>query len=399
MINKRENFLPYALPLIGEEEINEVADSLRSGWVTTGPKVKKFESAVMDFVGCKHAIGVNSCTAGLHLALTAMGIGQGDEVILPSLTFCATANVVVHCGAKPVLVDIDEDYNISIDAIKAAITPKTKAIMPVHYGGMSCNMQEVYEIASEHNLSVLEDGAHAIGIDYRGMMIGSDDLTMQEWRKGVQSAVAYSFYATKNMTTGEGGLIATSHDDLAAKMRVLSLHGMSRDAWKRYSSAGSWYYEVIEAGFKYNMTDIQAGLGLHQLKRLPGFIEKRVEYAKMYDQAFADIPEIVTPITHDDRIHAYHLYVIQLDNSNLSIDRGEMIEKLKEYNIGTSVHYIPVHIHPYYAKTFGYEKEDLPVTAAAYDRMLSLPLYPKMTKDDMNYVIDVVKYLVSNHRS
>jgi dTDP-4-amino-4,6-dideoxygalactose transaminase len=201
------------------------------------------------------------------------------------------------------------------------------------------------------------------------------------------------------MTTGEGGLIATSHDDLAAKMRVLTLHGMSRDAWKRYSSAGSWYYEVIEAGFKYNMTDIQAALGLHQLKRLPGFIEKRVEYAKMYDEAFADMPEIVTPITHEDRIHAYHLYVIQLDNSNLSMDRGEMIEKLKEYNVGTSVHYIPVHIHPYYAKTFGYKKEDLPVTAAAYDRMLSLPLYPKMTKDDMNYVIDVVKYLVSNHRS
>ena len=398
MIQKRDNFLPYALPMIGEEEINEVADSLRSGWVTTGPKTRQFEQDVLDYVGGSHAIAVNSCTAGLHLALAALGIGKGDEVILPSLTFCATANVVVHQGATPILVDVGPDLNVSVEAIKAAITPRTKALMPVHYGGMAFDMEEIYRLAAKHNLAVVEDGAHAIGIDYRGMMIGSDKLAMQEWRKGVRSAVAYSFYATKNMTTGEGGMVVTAQEDLAAQMRILSLHGMSRDAWKRYSSAGSWYYEVIEAGFKYNMTDIQAALGIHQLKRLGGFIDSRQEYAKYYDEVFADVPELKTPLSHDDRMHAYHLYVVQLDSSNLSIDRGKMIELLKEYNIGTSVHYIPVHRHPYYAKTFGYKPGDLPVTDAVYEGMFSLPLYPKMTKEDLKYVADVVKHLIKTHR-
>lgn len=398
MMTKRETFLPYALPLIGEEEINEVADSLRSGWVTTGPKVKQFEQEVQEYVNCAHAIAVNSCTAGLHIALTALGVGPGDEVILPSFTFCATANVVVHRGARPVLVDIKDDYNISPEAVEAAITPKTKAIMPVHYGGMACDLQEIYEIAARHHLAVVEDGAHAIGIHYRGMKVGSDDLTRQEWHEGVLSAVVYSFYATKNMTTGEGGMIATSHEDLANHMRVLTLHGMSRDAWKRYTSAGSWYYEVVDAGYKYNMTDIQAALGIHQLRRLDEFIQRRRQYARMYDEGLADLPEIKTPIAHEDRSHAYHLYVIQIDPERLTLDRARFIEKLKAYNIGTSVHYIPVHLHPFYQKTFGYSRGDLPKTEACYDRIISLPLYPKMTEADVAYVVDAVREIVINHR-
>ena len=398
MMTPREKFLPYCLPLIGEEEIAEVTDSLRSGWVTTGPKVKQFEGDVQKYVNCSHAIAVNSCTAGLHITLTAMGVGPGDEVILPSLTFCATANVVVHRGAKPVLVDVQDDFNISPEAIEAAITPRTKVIIPVHYGGMACDLKEIYEIASRHNIAVLEDGAHAIGITYNGYKIGSDDLVLQEWHKGVQSAVVYSFYATKNMTTGEGGLIATAHEDLANHMRILSLHGMSRDAWKRYSSAGSWYYEVIDSGYKYNMTDIQAALGIHQLRRLDGFIETRQQYAAMYDAAFAEMPEIITPVKHADRSHAYHLYVIRLNQEMLTIDRAQFIEKLKEFNVGTSVHYIPVHLHPFYQKQFGYKRGDLSKTEEIYDSIVSLPLYPLMRPEDAEYVIEVVKNVIQNHR-
>lgn len=398
MIKPRDQFLPYCLPLIGEEEIAEVTDSLRSGWVTTGPKVKQFEADVQKYVGCSHAIAVNSCTGGLHIGLTALGVGPGDEVILPSLTFCATANVVVHRGAKPVLVEVKEDFNISPEAVEAAITPRTKAIMPVHYGGMACDLKEIYEIATKHNLSVLEDGAHAIGITYNGMKIGSDDLVLQEWHKGVNSAVVYSFYATKNMTTGEGGLVATAQEDLAKHMRTLSLHGMSRDAWKRYSSAGSWYYEVIDSGYKYNMTDIQAALGIHQLRRLDGFIEKRIRYARMYDEAFASLPELTTPIRYPDRLHAYHLYVIRLNSRRLTIDRAQFIEKLKEYNIGASVHYIPLHLHPFYQKEYGYKRGDLPLTEEIYDGIVSLPLYPKMTDEDIKYVRDVVREIIQNHR-
>ncbi len=398
MIEPRGQFLPYCLPFIGEEEIAEVTDSLRSGWVTTGPKVKQFETAIQQYVGCSHAIAVNSCTGGLHIALTALGVGPGDEVILPSLTFCATANVVVHRGAKPVLVEIKEDFNISPAAIEAAITPRTRVIMPVHYGGMACDLKEIYEIAAKHNLSVLEDGAHAIGITYNGFKIGSDELVLQKWHKGVNSAVVYSFYATKNMTTGEGGLIATAQEDLAKHMRTLSLHGMSRDAWKRYSSAGSWYYEVIDSGYKYNMTDIQAALGIHQLRRLDGFIEKRIRYARMYDEAFASLPELTTPLRYPDRLHAYHLYVIRLNANRLSIDRAQFIEKLKEYNIGASVHYIPVHLHPFYQKEYGYKRGDLPVTEEIYDSIVSLPLYPKMTDKDVEYVINVVREIIQNYR-
>ena len=392
----RKTFLPFSLPTIGGEEIAEVTDSLKSGWITTGPKTKRFEEQFREYIGSKHAIAVNSCTAGLHIALTALGIGPGDEVIVPTLTFCSTANVVVHLGARPVLVDVGEDFNVTPEAIEQAITPETKAIVPVHYGGQPCDLEAIYAIAARHNLPVVEDAAHAVGATYHGHKIGSDSL--QSAIRNPQSAICFSFYATKNMTTGEGGMITTADDELAEKMRLLSLHGMSRDAWKRYTSTGSWYYEVVLPGYKDNMTDIQAALGIHQLRKLDGFIAARQRYARLYDQAFADLPEIETPITHPDRSHIYHICVIRLNLERLTIDRVQFIEELKALNIGASVHFIPVHLHPFYRETFGYRPCDCPVAERIYEQIISLPLFPKMSEDDVQDVIHAVKNVISRHR-
>ena len=391
----RAQFLPYALPSIGEEEIAEVIDSLRSGWITTGPKVKRFEADFADYVGAKHAIAVNSCTAGLHIALTAFDIGPGDEVIVPALTFCSTANVVVHLGARPVLVDVGDDFNITPEALEAAITPRTKAIMLVHYGGQACDLAAIYKVAARHNLAVVEDAAHAVGSNYRGRMIGSDAL--QDSGKGLRRVTVFSFYATKNMTTGEGGMVTTKFDGLAEHMRILTLHGMSRDAWKRYTGSASWYYEVISAGYKDNMTDIQASLGIHQLRRLDGFIKIRQRYASLYDEAFADLPEVKTPMTHADRNHIYHLYVISLDLERLVIDRTQFIEELKAQNIGASVHFIPIHLHAFYQKEFGYRPGALPRAESIYNRIVSLPLYPRMTERDVRDVISAVHQICSSN--
>lgn len=390
----RESFLPYALPFIGEEEISEVVDSLRSGWITTGPKVKRFEEDFAQYVEAKHAIAVNSCTAGLHIALTALGVGPGDEVIVPTTTFCATANVVVHLGARPVLVDVGEDFQVSPEAVEAAITPRTKVLMPVHFGGRACNLETILDIAARHNLAVVEDAAHAVGTTYQGHKIGSDALR----RPNLRQATAFSFYAIKNMTTGEGGMITTTDDELADHMRLLTLHGMSRDAWKRYTSAGSWYYEIVAPGYKSNMTDIQAALGLHQLRRLDGFIETRQCYARYYDEAFAGLPELIIPTSHPDRPHIYHLYVIRLKSECLTIDRAEFIEQLKARGIGTSVHFIPVHLHPFYQENFGYRRGDLPQAEAIYDSIISLPLYPRMTMKDVEDVAQSVRHIVSVNR-
>jgi len=390
----RATFLPYALPSIGEEEIAEVVDTLRSGWITTGPKVRRFETQFSDYVNASHAIAVNSCTAGLHIALTALGIGPGDEVIIPSLTFCATANVVVHLGARPVLVDVGLDFNVAPDAIEAAITPRTKAIMPVHFGGQACDLEAIYALAADYHLSVVEDAAHAIGSTYRGSPIGSDALQLSR----AQRVVVFSFYATKNMTTGEGGMITTADAELADRMRQLSLHGMSRDAWKRYTSAGSWYYEVVAPGYKDNMTDIQAALGIHQLRRLDEFISVRQRYARTYDEALADLSELTLPLTCEDRNHVYHLYAIRIDSAELTIDRAAFIEALKARNIGTSVHFIPVHLHPFYQERFGYRRGDLPQTEAIYDGIVSLPLYPRMTERDVRDVIRAIRSVISEYR-
>jgi dTDP-4-amino-4,6-dideoxygalactose transaminase len=332
----------------------------------------------------------------LHTALAALGIGPGDEVILPTLTFCATANVVVHLGATPVLVDIGSDFQIDPVAIEESITSHTRAIMPVHYAGQACDLDAIYEIAAQRKLAVIEDAAHAVGTTYHGKQIGSDLLASSY--PHLRRATAFSFYANKNMTTGEGGMITTADDHLAGEMRVLSLHGMSKDAWKRYADSGSWFYEVVGAGYKNNMTDITAALGIHQLRRLDGFISMRQRFARMYDEAFAGLDTLETPLTHSDRNHAYHLYAIRLNLHELTIDRAEFINQLKERNIGASVHFIPVHLHPFYRDHFGYRRGDLPRAEAIYDSILSLPLYPSMSTEDVHDVIEVVHYICLANR-
>ena len=389
----RKTFLPFSLPTIGEEEIAEVVDALRSGWVTTGPKTKRFEEQLAAYVGTGLALAVNSCTAGLHIALSALGIRPGDEVIVPTLTFCSTANVVVHLGARPVFVDVGEDFNVTAGAIEAAITPRTKAIMPVHFGGQSCDLDKIYAVAAAHNLPVVEDAAHAIGSSYHGMKLGSDALSS----RGIRRATVFSFYATKNMTTGEGGMITTDDQDLADRMRLYALHWMSRDAWIRYTSAGSWFYEVVVPGYKDNMTDIQSAMGIHQLRKLDGFIATRQRYAGIYDRAFSGLAEVATPIVHPDRNNVYHLYVLRLNLEKLTIDRSQFIEELRARNIGASVHFIPVHMHPFYRDTFGYRKGSYPVSEKLYEQILSLPLFPGMIESDVQDVIAAVGDIIAQH--
>jgi dTDP-4-amino-4,6-dideoxygalactose transaminase len=392
----RETYLPFALPSIGEDEIAEVVDSLRSGWITLGPKVKRFEAAFAEYVGAPHAIALNSCTAGLQIALHAMGIGPGDEVIVPTITFCATANVVVQLGATPILVDVGEDLNIDVAAAEAAVTPRTRAIMPVHYGGQACDLQAIYEIAARHGLFVVEDAAHGIATEYRGRRIGA--AFDERWERPRGRATVFSFYATKNLATGEGGMLTTDDPALAERCRRLSLHGMSRDAWQRYTSSGSWYYEVVEPGYKQNMTDVQASVGIHQLRRIDEFTAIRQRYAAIYDAAFADVPEIRLPRRHSDRNHTFHLYPVWFDSARLSIGRDEVIEHLTRCNIGTSVHFIPVHVHPYYRDRYGYRPSDFPTAFRLYSGLVSLPLYPAMHEEDLASVHRAVRAVVQEFR-
>lgn len=392
----RTTFLPYARPSIGEEEIAEVVDSLRSGWITMGPKVKRFETGFAEYVGAPHAVAVNSCTAGLQIALHAFGIGAGDEVIVPTTTFCATANVVVQLGARPVLVDVGPDLNIDLESARAALTPRTKAVMPVHYGGQACDLEELYGLAAEHGLAVVEDAAHAAGSEYAGRKIGArfDD----RFPRPRARATVFSFYATKNLATGEGGMITVDDEELAARCRRLALHGMSRDAWQRYTSEGSWYYEVLEPGYKENMTDVQAALGIHQLRKLDGFIAVRQRYAAEYDRAFSGLPEVTLPVRRPGRTHTFHLYPVRFSRERLRIDREEIIKDLARHNIGASVHFIPVHIHPFYRDTYGYAPGDLPAAMNIYEELVSLPLYPAMTDADVTSVVDAVRGIVEQYR-
>jgi dTDP-4-amino-4,6-dideoxygalactose transaminase len=380
--------LPVFAPTLGDEEYREVLDTLQSGWITMGPKTRRFEDLFAQFVGSRHAIAVSSCTAGLHLALAANDVGPGDEVITTPLTFCSTANVIVHQGATPVLADVQPaTYNIDPDEIRKKITRHTRALIPVHLGGQPCEMDEIGAIAREHDLLVVEDAAHAMGARYRDRMVGT-----------LSQITVFSFYATKNLTTGEGGMITTEDDELAERMRMLRLHGISSDAWKRYSALGSWYYEVLSPGYKYNMTDIQAALGIHQLAKQESFLEIRQRYADTYDDAFRDLPEISRPLVKDHIRHSWHLYLIHLESDRLTIDRGQFIEALREENIGTSVHFIPLHLHPYYRDRYGFKRGDFPVAEAIYEGIVSLPLYPKMTLEDVADVIEAVTKVVRKHR-
>lgn len=381
-------FLPFHKPDIGEAEAEAVLDTLRSGWLTTGSKVKQFEADFAKYLGCSHAVAVNSCTAALHLALEAVGIEQGDEVIVPTMTFTASAEVVLYFKAKPVLVDcLPDTLNIDPDCVARAITAKTKAIIPVHFGGQPCDMDSILEIARRHKLYVIEDAAHALPSNYRGKRVGTiGDIT------------CFSFYATKTITTGEGGMATTENPEWAARMRMMSLHGISHDAWKRYAKEGSWYYEVIHPGFKYNLTDISAAIGIEQLKKCDAFDAARNRIATAYNEAFSDLPEIQTPLCKPDIGHAWHLYVIQLDLERLKINRDQFIEALKEYGIGTSVHFIPLHLHPYYRDKFGHAPDDFPQATEVYQRILSLPIYPKMTQSSIEQVIEGTRKIVQQHR-
>ena len=377
-------FLPFALPEIGEEEINEVVDALRSGWVTTGPKTRRFEQDFAAFLGDEslHCIAVNSATAGLHLALEAIGIQPGDEVITTTHTFTATAEVVRYLGADVKLVDIDPaTLNIDPAAIEAAITPKTKAIMPVHYAGLAVDMDAILAIARRHNLKVVEDAAHALPTTHAGQLIGTlgSDVTV------------FSFYANKTITTGEGGMLVTRDADIAARAKVMRLHGINRDAFDRFTAkVPSWYYEIVAPGFKYNLTDIAAALGLHQLKRARGFQEKRTRLAARYNELLADLPLILPPMPKDGDLHSWHLYVVRLkDDAGLS--RDALIEALFAAGIGCSVHYIPLHLHPYWRERYDLKAADFPHSQKAYEQMLSLPLYTRMSEADVDRVVDAVR--------
>ncbi len=383
--NPSQPFLPFALPEIGEEEIAEVVDTLRSGWVTTGPKARKFEEAFIEFLGDSslQAIAVNSATAGLHLALEALGIGPGDEVITTTHTFTATAEVVRYLGADVKLVDIDPaTLNIDPAAIEALITPRTKALMPVHYAGLSVDMEAIYAIAAKHNLKVVEDAAHALPTTYKGQLIGTHR----------SDAVVFSFYANKTMTTGEGGMLVTRDAAVAARAKVMRLHGINRDAFDRFTAkVPSWYYEIVAPGFKYNLTDIAAALGLHQLKRLPGFQTRREQIAARFDEALADLPLILPPRPqHAGDLHSWHLYVIRLSDE-ATVNRDQLIDSLFADGIGVSVHYIPLHLHPYWKDRYDLRAEQFPHSQKAYERMVSLPLYTRMTDADVERVIAAVR--------
>jgi dTDP-4-amino-4,6-dideoxygalactose transaminase len=381
--NAMSTFLPFALPDIGEEEINEVLDSLRSGWLTTGPKTKRFEEDFAAFSGNgTEAIAVNSATAGLHLALEAVGIGPGDEVITTPYTFTATAEVVRYLGADPVFVDIDSDtFNIDPTRIEAAITQHTKAIIPVHFAGLSCDMDAILAIARKYKLKVIEDAAHALPTTCNRSLIGSLG----------SDATVYSFYATKTITTGEGGMIVTRDPGVAKRCRIMRLHGISRDAFDRYTSTKpAWHYEVVAPGCKYNMTDIAASLGIHQLKKAWSFQIKREAMASRYDGAFRDLPIILPPKAHSGDTHAWHLYVIRLtDDAQVSRDR--FIELMAEKGVGCSVHFIPLHLHPYWRNRYNLEPEDFPNALKAYKCAVSLPLFTKMDAADQRRVINAVR--------
>jgi dTDP-4-amino-4,6-dideoxygalactose transaminase len=382
---QRADFLPFSRPCLGEEEIAQAVETLRSGWLSTGAKTTAFEKAFGAYVGASNTVAVNSCTAGLHLALLALGVMPGDEVIVPTMTFCASANVVVHAGARPVLVDVGEDLNVDVEAIAAAITPRTKALMPVHYGGQPCDLDAIYELADRHSLAVVEDAAHAVGAAYRGSRIGSDHLSREY--PNVRRATAFSFYATKNMTTGEGGMVTLEDDELAERIRRLSLHGMSHGAWDRYTASGSWAYDVEEAGYKYNLSDIQSAIGLSQLEKLPSLQQHRLKHVQTYDRGFEDLTLVSTLPRHAGRTHAHHLYPIRLKLQELSIDRQQFILSLNKLNIGTSVHFIPLHLHSFYQEQFAYREGAFPVAERIYHELVSLPLFACMNSSDVEDVV------------
>lgn len=392
--NAARPWIPFHKPSIGDEEVREVEATLRSGWLTTGPRTAQFESEFKEYVNAPYALAVNSATAGLHLALAALGIGPGDEVITTPNTFCSTVHTILHVGATPVLADIDSAGNISPQSVAERITRRTRAILPVHMAGLPCDMSALWAIARRHRLYVIEDAAHAVGAHWQGRPIGAGPSRAGE---DASDAVVFSFYATKNLTTGEGGMVTTHRESLANKMRSLCLHGTSRDAWSRYSERGSWYYEVVDCGFKYNLSDIQSAIGLHQLRKVEQFISTRARYAAIYNEAFAGLETVECPLDRSDSRHAWHLYILRLNLECLQSDRAEFIEELRSRGIGTSVHFIPIPLHPFFAQ-LPLNGDRCSRALALYRRIVSLPLYPAMTEEEVRYTAHSVRQTLESSR-
>ncbi len=385
----RDTFLPFSTPTIEDAEINEVVDSLRSGWITTGPKVKRFQEAFKAYVGAPYAIPLTSATAGLHLTLLALRIKEGDEIITTPMTFASTVSMIILCGGTPVLADIEPGtLNIDVDRVREKITTRTKAIIPVHFAGQACDMDPLFALASEFNLTVIEDAAHAVGTEYKGKRIGSLD-----------SISIFSFHPNKNITTGEGGMVCTADEDLAEEISLMKFHGISREAWKRVAASGTPNYDILMPGFKYNMMDIQAALGIHQLPRLDGFIDQRRVIAEFYNREFADMAELALPAyAHYQQRHAWHLYTPLVRIEMLTIDRDRFMEELKTHNIGSGLHYKAIHHHAWYREHLHIADSELPNASYASERILSLPLFPRMTLADAGDVVEAVKAVIAVHR-
>lgn len=375
----------FGAPLIETDEIDEVVATLKSGWLGTGPKVHQFENMFKDYKGAKYAMALNSCTAALHLAMLAVGVGEGDEVIVPSMTFAATANAVIHTGAKPVFADCKRDtMNIDPVDIENKITKKTKAIIPVHFAGRACEMDKIMDIANRYQLKVIEDCAHAIETEYKGKKAGTfGDIG------------CFSFYVTKNIVTGEGGMCITDNEEYANKIKIMGLHGLSKDAWKRFGDEGYKHYQVVYAGFKYNMMDIQAAIGIHQLPRVDQYWERRKEIWQMYNDAFRDLPVILPVEPESESRHAYHLYTLLIDTERATLTRDQFMNEMTKRNIGVGVHYIALHLHPYYQDTFGYKSEEFPNSTWISDRTVSIPFSPKLNNDNVVQIIEAVRSILS----
>ena len=382
----RNDFLVFGSPKIEQEEIDEVVECLKSGWIGTGPRVNEFENAFCDYIGSKYAIALNSCTAALHLSMLISDVSIGDEVITTPMTFAATANAILHTGAKPIFVDVEKDsMNIDPTLIEKVISPKTKAILPVHFAGRPCNMDHIMEIAQKNNLLVIEDAAHAVEAKYKGKKIGNiGDMT------------CFSFYVTKNLVTGEGGMITTTNEEWSKKIKIRALHGMTSDARMRYANKSYKHYQVIAPGFKYNMMDIQASLGIHQLKRLDKNFDRRKEIWNIYNKAFENLP-ITTPSEEKDTVHGRHLYTLLLDLDNLKISRDEFLGEIVRENIGVGVHFISLHLQPYYKETFGLKKDDFPNSAFISERTVSIPFSAKLTEKDVQDVINAITKVLNRN--
>lgn len=387
MTSAERRQIPLFRPAIGSDEIDEVVATLRSGWLATGPRTERLEREFAEAVGARHALAVNSGTAALHLAVHAAGIGEGDEVIVPAMTFAATANVVVHCGARPVIVDCRPDtLNIDPERVEAALTPRTRAILPVHFAGHPCDMDPLHELARRRGLRVIEDAAHAVPARYRGRPVGA-----------LSELTCFSLYANKTLTTGEGGILTGDDDELLRRARLMSWHGIDKQP-PRTALQGPWYYEIRAAGWKYNMPDLAAAIGIHQLRRRDALWRRRQHAAELYAKGLADVPELRLPHHEPDVQHAWHLYVVRLDLERLRITRQQFIERIQEAGVGSGVHYIPLHLHPYYRDAWGYRPESCPVASAAYEELVSLPIHSNLDDADVEYVIDAVKAVIARHR-